>query len=324
MEYNAKQLLNAASEHIARHEAEILLAHLLDISRMQLHAQEIQKDLFTSELVQAFENLVQQRASGYPLQYITQTAPFRYLELEVGPGVLIPRPETEMIVDLAIAEIKNRFTINPDTQLSLVDLGAGSGAIALAIENETNANYKVGIVALEKSLEAIKYLKKNCEKYQSAIRIYEGDVETALLDVKVDIVIANPPYVPFGFELPAELMHEPALALYGDLTDEGEIEYRKISEKSNLITLTHPINHELMQENAAVIFGDNTDWQGMSVVLKFIAAAKRVLKPGGFFICERFEAQTGAFNQALTSGWSDVQSHNDLTGRPRFTSARRS
>lgn len=275
--------VNAASEKLPRHEAEILVSHVLGISRMELHAREVTGDEIPVDGEKVLMELVEKRSKNYPLQYLTGVAPFRYIELKVGPGVLVPRPETETLVDLALDEIKRRLTINPDQQLSLIDLGAGSGAISLAIENEVRGHYPVGIIAVENSQEALAYLSKNCAALQSEVRVVEESVESALMGVRADLVVANPPYIPDELlklgELPADLVAEPAVALLGGPED------------------------------------------GMEIPELFIAAASRLLKPGGVFICERFETQENAFREALIQEFSDIRHLNDLTGRSRFTMA---
>jgi release factor glutamine methyltransferase len=280
-----RELIAHGEHSIPRHEVEIILAHILGVSRKDLHTRVVPEELYPENIEAILNDLVERRIAGEPLQYITGEAGFRYIDLIVGPGVLVPRPETEMIVDIAIAEMKKRLQSNPDQQLSLIDLGAGSGAICLAIENEVASHFSIGIIAVEKSHEAVEYLKKNCEKYGSQIRILHESAESALPQVKCDIVVANPPYIPEQLlddgSLPGDLTHEPISALSGGAGD------------------------------------------GMEIPQLFIDAAARLLKPGGFFICERFEEQAGAFEKLLDQNFESITQVTDLAGRSRFTSAYR-
>jgi release factor glutamine methyltransferase len=215
------------------------------------------------------------------VQYITGSAPFRYLDLEVGEGVLIPRPETELIVDRVIGYLNS--DAEKDLPKSVVDLGAGSGAISIAIASEAALKgLKVSMVAVEKSPEAAAWLNKNIAKYDLPIRVVIEDVQTALPDVKADLVVANPPYIPDDEKLPTEVAnYEPSVALFGGAVD------------------------------------------GMQIPKLFIAAAERLLKPGGYFIMEHYEKQGELVRDALSAQFSNAQTHADLNGRDRFTSARK-
>ncbi|NCZ81097.1 MAG: peptide chain release factor N(5)-glutamine methyltransferase [Actinobacteria bacterium] len=258
-----KELLRAAfsqfeKNQIATVDAELLLAHLLGVSRKQIHSQLIELNDVDREKISAeFNDLIKQRLMGRPVQYITGSAAFRYLELEVGEGVLIPRPETELIVDRVIGHLTS--AADKEHAKSVIELGAGSGAISIAIASEaTLKGLKVSMVAVEKSPEAA----------------------TALPDVKADVVVANPPYIPNDEKLPIEVAKfEPEMALRGGGVD------------------------------------------GMQIPKLFIDAATRLLKPGGFFITEHHEKQGELIRNALANDYMPAQTHADLTGRDRFTSA---
>ena len=170
-------------------DAEILLANILGLTRMELH-NPIKLETATSEidsvqLVELFNIDLDRRISSEPVQYITGNAYFRDLELEVGPGVLIPRPETENLVSYVLSQIVDR-----NDEISVIDLGAGSGAIALAIATE-NPNTRV--IAVENSAPALNWLRKNVAKHVPDLRVVESDVTTALEGIKCDIVVTNPP-----------------------------------------------------------------------------------------------------------------------------------
>ncbi|TRZ85763.1 MAG: peptide chain release factor N(5)-glutamine methyltransferase [Streptomycetaceae bacterium] len=179
-------------------------------------------DLDSAQLLQleeSFNELVTARLSGTPTQYLLGYAPFRYLLFDVGPGVLIPRPETELLVDAALVEIKK---VNAETgrAVSVVDLGAGTGAIAVSVAFEAERhNLSVTVVAVEMEAAACKWLRQNIQKHDVEVRVIESSVETALIDVKCDLVIANPPYIPAHVELPKNVIDfEPHSALIGGAT----------------------------------------------------------------------------------------------------------
>jgi len=280
-----KELLRAAlsqfeKNQIATVDAELLLAHLLGVSRKQIHSQSIElSESEREKITLEFNDLIQQRLLGRPVQYITGSAAFRYLELEVGEGVLIPRPETELIVDRVIGHLSSQ----PDKEnsKSIIELGAGSGAISIAIATEASLKgLKISLVAVEKSPAAAEWLNKNIAKYDLPIRVVIEDVSTALPDIKADLVVANPPYIPNDEKLPIEVENfEPEMALRGGTVD------------------------------------------GMQVPKLFIDAATRLLKSGGFFITEHHEKQGELIRGVLARDFLPAQTHADLTGRDRFTSA---
>ena len=200
-----------ATKNIAPVEAELLLAHALGVNRMELHSRTIElSDEQATEVQEIYTQAIAERLTGKPAQYIIGSAPFRYLEYEVGPGVLIPRPETESLVDEVLHQL-NTFA----DPVSLVDLGSGTGAIAISIASETAGKKVVHVVAVEKSAEAITWLERNIAKHDVNVRVVKGDVATALDGIKCDVVVANPPYLPDGAQIPQELNFEPAEALFG-------------------------------------------------------------------------------------------------------------
>jgi len=282
-----KELLRAAFSQFEKNQiqavdAELLLAHLLGISRKQIHAQNFDlADKDKEKIASEYADLINQRLLGRPVQYITGSAPFRYLDLEVGEGVLIPRPESELIVDRVIGYLNS--VDDKDLAKSVIDLGAGSGALSIAISTEAALKgLKVSMVAVEKSAEAAAWLNKNIAKYDLPIRVVIEDVVTALPDVKADLVVANPPYIPNDEKLPIEVAnYEPEIALRGGPVD------------------------------------------GMQIPKLFIDSAARLLKSGGFFIMEHHEMQSDLVKKTMAESFSSIQTHSDLTGRDRFTSARR-
>ena len=212
-----RDLIRSAKERLAKSgynevDAEILFAHLLGINRMQLHNPiELEKAMENiGDIAEDYHQIINRRLSHEPLQYITGVAPFRELELEVGPGVLVPRPESELMVSYLLALIEQRSGL-----VSVIDLGAGSGALAIALSTECD---RVRAIAVEKSKDALYWLNRNVAKYVPEMRVVESDVADALHEVKADFVIANPPYVPDDQELPEDVKREPNVALFGGAT----------------------------------------------------------------------------------------------------------
>ena len=212
-----RNLIKSAKEHLAKAgysevDAEILFAHLLGINRMELHnpiaLEKAMEDV--GDIAEDYHQLINRRLSHEPLQYITGVAHFRELELEVGPGVLIPRPESELMVSYLLALIEQREGL-----VSVIDLGAGSGALSLSLSTECD---RVRAIAVEQSPDALIWLHKNVAKYSPEMRVVEGDVNEVLPGVKCDFVIANPPYVPEDQELPLDVLKEPKAALIGGPT----------------------------------------------------------------------------------------------------------
>jgi len=218
---NIKELLRQAKSQldesgISQVDAEHLLAYCLGVSRMDLHNPVILESTLATigdeqTIEETFATLVERRIGFEPLQYLTGSAPFRHLEIEVGPGVLVPRPESELLVEAVLAHISNLEGI-----VSVVDLGAGSGALSLAIATEAE---NARVIAVEKSADAITWLKRNVSRIDEKVRIVEGDVSQVLIGVKCDLVIANPPYIPDDQVLPRDVAgFEPHIALFGGPT----------------------------------------------------------------------------------------------------------
>lgn len=265
-----------AESQISQVDAEHLLAHVLGISRMDIHNPVLLETTLTAisdtdVIEEQFISLLDRRINHEPLQYLTGVAAFRYLALEVGPGVLVPRPESELLVDAVLAHIKNL-----PAPVSVIDLGAGSGALALAIATEAK---DTRVIAVEKSPEAVYWLKKNVSVIAQNVRVVEGDVADVLPGIKCDVVIANPPYIPDAQALPRDVAgFEPHAALFGGPT-------------------------------------------GMELPRIFITAAARLLKSAGVLVIEHTEEQGAAIASELTLDFESITLHDDLVGRPRWTSA---
>ena len=260
-----------------RVDAELLLAAELGLPRARL----LTLDTVPDDAARRFAGLVAERASRVPLQHLTGTAPFRFLELAVGPGVFVPRPETELVTGWVLDRIAG--TERP----LVVDLGTGSGAIALSVAHEHPG---ARVVAVEADPGAIGWTRHNAAVRAAAgdtpVEVLAGDMtDDGLLrelDGQVDVVVSNPPYVPDGAGLPREVAdHDPALALWGGP-------------------------------------------DGLDVVRGLLRTAARLLRPGGRLGIEHADQQ-GSTLPALVraaGGWTDVGDHPDLAGRPRYTTAR--
>lgn len=196
-----------------RVDAELLLAHVLGapVGRLR-HDALLGRTADTAELAR-FEAVLSERARRMPLQHLTGRAAFRRLELAVGPGVFIPRPETEVLVDLALAELRRLPTDPPPV---VVDLCTGSGAIALAVADEWPA---AKVHAVEASEEAHAWARANVTGTGLPVDLRLGPAQEAFpdLDGTVDLVLSNPPYIPPAMVPtdPEVRDHDPAVALYG-------------------------------------------------------------------------------------------------------------
>ncbi|AOP49766.1 peptide chain release factor N(5)-glutamine methyltransferase [Streptomyces lydicus] len=200
----ATQRLADAGVPSPRFDAEELAAHVHGVKRSQLHT------VPDADFDARYWEAIARREAREPLQHITGRAFFRYLELHVGPGVFVPRPETESVVGWAIDAVRAMDVVEP----LIVDLCTGSGAIALALAQEVPRSR---VHAVELSEEALDYARKNVEG--SRVVLHHGDALTALpeLDGQVDLVVSNPPYIPlteWEYVAPEARDHDPELALF--------------------------------------------------------------------------------------------------------------
>lgn len=266
--------LDAAGVASPENDAILLAAHLMNLDRAEVQA----KAIIGAQVPTGFEDLIRRRVAREPLQHLTGTAPFRRIELAVGPGVFIPRPETELLVELATQRLREDQSEGV-TRPVVVDLCTGSGAIAAALADEVP---HAKIHALELSEQAYQWARCNLEPYKRVeLRLADATVVPEDLRGRAEVVVSNPPYVA-AEEAPTDpevLNHDPALALWGGGVD------------------------------------------GMEVPVRIIATAAQVLKPGGWCVIEHAQSQARAVAEALAAhGFRDVESHQDLTGRPRATS----
>jgi len=210
LRHGSRVLAEAGSEE-ASLEAELLLAHALSTDRTHLYQR--LREALPDDAARAFEALLQRRLAHEPAAYILGRKEFYGLEVEVTPAAIIPRPETETLVELVLEFIGTREAKH-DTRV--VDVGVGCGAVAVALAVDLP---QAEIVATDVSPEALALARRNAERYQVAerIRFLEGDLLEPL-DAPVDVIAANLPYVRSGdFEAaPPEIrQHEPRLGLDG-------------------------------------------------------------------------------------------------------------
>ncbi|WP_461171771.1 peptide chain release factor N(5)-glutamine methyltransferase [Arthrobacter sp. Z1-9] len=208
----ATDILREAGVPSPRVDAELLADHLLNVGLGRLRAMM----LGDAPAPEGYEALVAERASRIPLQHITGVAHFRYLELAVGPGVFVPRPETESVAQLVIDHVKGM--VHP----RIVDLGTGSGAIAGSVAHEVPG---AEVHAVEFSPFAHAWAAKNLAPL--GVHLVLGDLRDALpeLNGTFDVVVSNPPYIP-AEAVPTEpevALHDPPEALYGGGADGMEL-----------------------------------------------------------------------------------------------------
>lgn len=199
---NTLRLAGVASPDV---DAQLLAAHLLGLRPVELMFAEP-----PAGFERDYAQLIARRAAREPLQYITGRAPFYGVEIAVGPGVFIPRPETEVLAQWAV----QMFDDAPSAP-TVVDLGSGSGALAIAVARAVPA---ATVYAVERSHEAREYLRRNVEEHAPQVRMVAGDMtDTHLLtelDGAVDLVVSNPPYVPESLELQVEVYADPHEAVF--------------------------------------------------------------------------------------------------------------
>lgn len=274
----AERFLERSGVPKPRLNAERLLSHCTGRSRVELYA--YPERALREEERRSFVGAVARRSRREPLQYITGTAFFRYLELSVDPRVLIPRPETEMLVERALALLRGT-----GGHPLVVDVGTGSGCIALSLARECPAAV---VHATDLDPRALSVALENARRLgmEGVVRFHLGDCLSALpedMRGTVDLVVSNPPYVREGdFQsLPPEVReHEP---------------------------------------RSALVAGP----RGTEVHLRILREALSWLTPGGWLLMEGGEDQMGELAVvARDMGYVEVRVHEDLNGRPRMVEAR--
>ena len=266
-----------------RLNAELLLMFTLNCDRAHLYAHS-EREL-TKEEQSRYEETLTQRAKGVPAQYITGHQEFWGLDLIVSPAVLIPRPETEHLIEIVLPLV--RAMRNP----RIADVGTGSGAITLALAKELpNAE----VHASDNSPAALEIAEANAARLQLEFRtsktreperrlfFHDTDLLKGLEAATFDVVVSNPPYVGESEE------------------DEVQLEVRKFEPRS-------------------AVFAGPT---GLEVIENLIPAARVALKPGGYLVLE-ISGTIAEAVRGLLHGWENITITNDLQGIPRVAAARK-
>jgi release factor glutamine methyltransferase len=272
-----RQVIDAAAVALAeagvgspRVDAELLAAHAASTDRGRLAFAET-----GPEFCERYDELVARRAKRVPLQHLTGTAAFGPVTVQVGPGVFIPRPETESLLEWAVAQPLSQRPV-------IVDLCTGSGALAVALSKHWPDARVIGV---DDSDDALGYARRNTAG--TPVELIQADVTQAgllaELDGQVDLVVANPPYIPDGAALEPEVAeHDPPHALFAGP-------------------------------------------DGMAVINSIVELAARLLRDGGRCAVEHDDTTSARTVEAFTrtGRFVDVTARHDLTGRPRFVTARR-
>jgi release factor glutamine methyltransferase len=244
-----------AKAGVASYEADAywLICHAAEITKTELLTR-MSFDLGLTEAAHAkFLEALQRRVSREPLQHITGSAAFLDFEVSVGPGVFIPRPETEVLVGVSL----DLITDKPSPRV--LEVGSGSGIISIAI---SRARADADVLALEASAEAIPYLRKNLASLAPAVVLREGVFPDAAFDLmgSLDLLVSNPPYIPeSAIPLDPEVyLHDPKLALYS-----GE-------DGLDLIRDLVSIGHELLVDGGAIAL-EHADGQSDAIVELLLA-----------------------------------------------------
>lgn len=275
-----RQLLAWAVDRLAEHvaspqvDAERIFMHVLGVKRSDLYVDERVASRAEEDLLR---QLIERRRTLEPLQYLTGTQGFRSIELLVGPGVLVPRPETEVLVGRVIEKTSGIGAPK------IVEVGTGSGAIALALGDELpHAN----VWATEVSSDAMVWATKNLEGLQLPnVKMMEGDLFSPLpsdLRGRLDAVVSNPPYLS-----DSDLARAPI-----DVRD----------HEPRIATTAGP--------------------SGLEVATRVIHEARRWLRPGGWLLLETWAGQWNSLKSVLEESYEDVSIHPDLGGTDRVAEAR--
>ena len=264
-------------------DAELLVGHVLELGRGELAAQMALDRSVSPAQLKTIGELGQRRASREPLQHITGHAFFRNLDLAVGPGVFVPRPETELLAQIVIDHVRTLAQPDDHSAPIVVDLGTGSGAIALSVATEVRY---ARVFAVEKSPEAHEWTARNVQTSGAQnVTLVLGDLADALPDYdgQLAVVVSNPPYIPSDAipRDPEVHLFDPKLALYGGV------------DGLDVIRILDGVAQRLLRAGGLLAM-EHGEHQGAE-----IAALLR------------------------ESGWRAVATHQDMLGRDRYTTALR-
>ena len=279
LDWTVAYLADKGDEH-PRRSAEWLLSAATGLSRVEIYAYH-DRPLSDAERA-VLRDSVRRRAAGEPLQYVTGEVAFRHLVLKVRPGVLIPRPETEVLVDTVLPAIRQALAEHPGAPVA--DLCTGSGCIALSIASECPG---ISVYATDISPVAVEIAAENAARLglSEVVTMLTGDLFSALpQEAKGTLVavVSNPPYIPSSDveDLPAEIVgFEPRLALDGGA-------------------------------------------DGLDVYRRILAGGREWLRPGGMIAVELDERMVGKAATEAVEWYQDVRVVSDLAGRDRIVSAR--
>lgn len=220
---NAESLIRSGTKklssisNVPRLEAEVLLSFLLDIKPIKFHTDDIDID---SKVMNKFKTMIESRFRGMPLAYLTGQKEFWSMNFFINQSVLVPRPETELLIENAIEIFKNHESPK------ILELGTGSGIISIVLQKELS---NPDITAVDISEEALNIAKMNAEKHEiSDIRFVVSDWFSEIMNEKFDLIISNPPYVDrsklsneelFGIDM------EPEIALYSENDGTSDLEF---------------------------------------------------------------------------------------------------
>lgn len=285
----ATAALGAAGSPSADADARWLLAHTLGVDRGRL----LLVDDLDDDTARRYRHLIDERARGVPLQHLTGSAGFGPIDLCVGPGVFVPRPETELLYDWAIGAIGDSTE-----SVTVVDLCSGSGALAIAVATTLP---RARVHAVELSADAGQWLRRNVAaagaQVAHRLHVHLGDATDATFVAAAlgggamaggamaggaDLVLSNPPYVPAGADVPVEVRADPAMAVFGGA-------------------------------------------DGLSVITPMVGVIGSVLRPGGLVGIEHDDGHRDGVLEVFEAAgvFEEIVSHDDLAGRPRFVTARR-
>jgi release factor glutamine methyltransferase len=271
-----------------RHDAEALASYALGAERSAVRTWLALGVSIAAEQVSQIQALVERRASREPLQHITGSTGFARIDLLVGPGVFVPRPESELLVERALVEVQS--IVATGQVPVVVDLCSGSGAIGLAVAHECST---AQLHSVELDDDAFLWLQRNVEALNLGARVqaYHADATAALPDLtgRIDVVVCNPPYVPLDATIrdPEAARFDPPMALWGGI--DGLDVIRGI--EANAARLLKP---------GGLLVIEHADVQGEALPL---------------LLMSRYQDDQRV--------WTDVMDQRDLADRPRFTVARR-